>query len=145
MPNTKPLVAVATLCEQILEEKDGVVSAIRVVDTYYVEPPKDLPAGTVAGIPLKLLLSLKSSDLTGPHEVRVVLRAPTGKSTEFHRQQIVLNGGERGEHGANLKIRFAMPANDFGLYCFDVMSGDDVLTSIPLKLILGSPGKAPEK
>jgi hypothetical protein len=45
MPNTKPLVAVATLCEQILGEKDGVVSVIRVVDTYYVEPPKGLPAG----------------------------------------------------------------------------------------------------
>ena len=41
MPNTKPLVAVATLCEQILEEKDGVVSVIRVVDTYHVEPPWD--------------------------------------------------------------------------------------------------------
>jgi hypothetical protein len=50
MPNTKPLVAVATLCEQILEEKDGVVSVIRVVDTYHVEPPKDLPAGKVAVI-----------------------------------------------------------------------------------------------
>jgi hypothetical protein len=96
----------------------------------------------VAGIPLKLLLSLKSGDLTGPHEIRVVLRAPTGKSIEFHRQQIVLNGGE---HGVNLKIRFAMPAKDFGLYWFDVMSGDDVLTGIPLKLVFGSPGKAPEK
>jgi hypothetical protein len=74
MPNTKPLVAVATLCEQILEEKDGVVSVIRVVDTYHVEPPKDLPAGKVAVIALKLLLSLKSGDLTGSHEVRVALR-----------------------------------------------------------------------
>jgi hypothetical protein len=142
MPNTKPLVAVATLCEQILEEKDGVVSAIRVVDTYYVEPPKDLPAGKVAGIPLKMLLSLKSGDLTGSHEIRVVLRAPNGKSIEFHRQQIAFKGEEQ---GVNLKIRFAMPAKDFGLYWFDVMSGDDVLTSIPLKLVLGSPGKTPEK
>jgi hypothetical protein len=142
MPNTKPLVAIATLCEQILEDKDGVVSAIRVVDTYYVEPPKDLPAGKVAGIELKLLLSLKSGDLTGAHEVRLVLRTPAGKSIEFHRQQVVFKGGE---HGVNLKIRFAMPAKDFGLYWFDVMFGDDVLTSIPLKLVLGLPGKTPEK
>jgi hypothetical protein len=138
MPNTKPLVAVATLCEQILEEKDNVLSAVRVVDTYYVDPPPDLPAGKVAGINLKLLLSLKSGDLMGSHEVRLVLRAPTGKSTEFHKQQIVLKGGE---HGVNLKIRFAMPVKEFGLYWFDVLYGDDVLTSIPLKLVPGPPGK----
>jgi hypothetical protein len=50
-----------------------------------------------------------------------------------------------GEHGVNLQIRVAMPAKDSGLYWFDVMSGDEVLTSVPLKLVLGSPETAPEK
>jgi hypothetical protein len=34
-----------------------------------------------------------------------------------------------------------MPVKEFGLYWFDVLYGDDVLTSIPLKLVPGPPGK----
>lgn len=141
MPNTRPLVAMAAVCEQILEEKDNVLSAIRLVDTFYVAPAPELPAGNLAGINLKLLVALKSGDVTGRHELRLVLRTPTGKSTEVHKGPVVFSGGE---HGVNLKIQFAMPVKEFGLFWFDVIVGDDVLTSIPFKLVLGLPTKPAE-
>jgi hypothetical protein len=140
MPNVKPLVSVAAVCEQVLEEKDRVLSAIRLVDTFYVAPPPpDFPAGTTPGIDLKVLVSLKSGDLTGTHDIRLVLRTPSGRLTEVHKAPMVFNGGE---HGVNWTIRFMMPAKEFGLFWFDVMFGDDVLTSVPLKLVLGPPTKS---
>lgn len=137
MPNTKPLVAVAVVCERVLTEADNVFSAIRLVDTFYLPPaPEELPANIPQGVDLTLFISLKSGDLVGAFDMHVTLRTPTGKTAEIHRGPMTLKGGE---HGVNMKVRFAMPATEFGLYWFDVWFEDDVLTSIPFKLVLGLP------
>ena len=47
---------------------------------------------------------------------------------------IVLNGGE---HGFNVNLHFTLAVKEFGLYWFDVMWGEDFLTSMPLKLVQG--------
>ncbi len=70
MPNTKPLVCVACVCEKVLYERDGVLSAIRIVDVLYVPAqnrPSDLSdvALSVPGVSLNILVSLKSGDLKG--------------------------------------------------------------------------------
>lgn len=43
MPERKPYLSAAFFCERVMEEKDGVLSAIRLVDTFTAHT--NLPAG----------------------------------------------------------------------------------------------------
>ena len=44
MPDERPYLAAALMCERVLEEKDRVLSVIRIVDNYFVQAsPEDLP------------------------------------------------------------------------------------------------------
>ena len=133
MPNTRPLVAAATICEKVLQEKDGVLSAIRIVDTFYaVTPQSNLPEDVKAGTQVTALISLKSGDITGSQEVQLVARKPSGEVKEVGKWPVIFKGGE---HGANFTINMMISATDFGLWWFDVIWQGEVLTSIPLKLV----------
>ena len=133
MPNTKPLVSVACMCEKILTEKDGVLSAIRLVDTFFVERPiQPLPENVKAGIQMSALVSLKSGDVTGEQEIKITLRKPSGETKEIGSWKVVLNGGE---HGANFMMNMMMSGTEFGLLWLDVIWQGEVLTSIPIKVV----------
>ena len=145
MPNTKPLVAAACACDKVLVERDNTATLIRIVDTYtFPTPTTAIPPSSRPAVSFTLFISLKSGDLTGQHEVGLLLRQPNGKSPPAQRWPVVLNGGE---HGVNLTVDFtlagepgAMP--EMGLYWFDVLWGTDVLTSIPVRLKLAEPTAA---
>jgi hypothetical protein len=136
MPNTAPLVQVATVCEAALVEQDNVLSAIRMVDTFWLSPPQGAPADVVPSVGLTLLIALKSGDVIGDREIRIVLRRPDGQTTDVWRGMRTFRGGE---HGTNLRIQTAVATRELGLFWFDVMDGESLLTSIPFKLILGPP------
>jgi hypothetical protein len=136
MPNTSPLVQVATVCEVALVEQDNVMSAIRMVDTFWVQPPEGAPPDAEPGINLTLLVALKSGDVAGDREIGVVLRTPSGRLTEIYRGMRTFRGGV---HGTNLRIHTAVQTREFGEFWFDVKDGNNVLTSIPFKLVLGPP------
>jgi hypothetical protein len=135
MQNTKPYVNVACICEKVLQEKDNVLSAIRLVDTYYLQPPPLMPEGITGAVDLSALVLLKSGDVTGKSELGIQIRAPSGRVIELpEKWPVLLNGGE---HGVNFVMKFTMPVREFGLHWFDVVWQGEVLTSFPLKLVLG--------
>lgn len=132
---SKPLVQVACVCEKVLTEPDNVSSLIRIVDTYHLTVPegKKFEDGVVE---LTAYIALKSGDVTGEHTVGLRLVPPDGGETQTHRWPVVFDGGE---HGATLKIAFVLPHPRSGLYWFDVLWGEEVLTKIPVRLkILGA-------
>ena len=141
MANTKPFVAAACFCEQILQEPDGVLSAIRIVDTYVIPP---LPAGVevppdaARGVILvRGLISLKSGDVVGAGKVGLVMHKTTGEAVTLSPEggwPAVLQGGE---HGFNVKLNFGLGVRNFGLIWFDVTWNGEVLTRIPLRLRQG--------
>ena len=141
MSNPKPLVAVACFCENVLEEQDGVVSAIRIVDTYIIPPlPEgiEIPPDAVRGvILLKGLVSFKSGDFVGPGIIHLMMHRTTGEVARLSPPEgfpVELKGGE---HGANLKLQIPLGVKNFGLFWFDVLWGDELLTRIPLRLRQG--------
>lgn len=136
MANKLPFVALACICEKLLQDKDDVLTLVRVVDTYYLQLPEGAPEGVVGGLDLSGVISIKSGDVKGEFEMLVVLRTPDGKTKPITDKPIpvVLNGGE---HGVNIKLSITVAVKEYGLYWFDVMWGNDVLTSIPLKLVQG--------
>jgi|SRR2546428_10834275 len=135
MAKPKPLVQVATICENVLTESDRVASIIRVVDTVYLTAPDGLPAGIEPVVQLKAFISLKSGDVTGEYDIDVVLRSPSGKKAGLPQRWHVSFLGN--EAGANATLNFTMPVTEWGLYWYDVIWEGEVLTSIPLKLVEG--------
>jgi hypothetical protein len=52
MLKPKPHLVAAVLCEKVLQEADGVLSAIRIVDKVIFEVPKGAPSNYVPAIEL---------------------------------------------------------------------------------------------
>jgi hypothetical protein len=97
--DTGPFVNVAAFCERVLQEKDNVLSAIRIVDQINVQAlgdvaPEDLPAGST--IQSTLLVMLKAGDARGPQTIQVVIEDPAGGRREGPEQW-----GSQPNHPAN--------------------------------------------
>ncbi len=139
MINTKPYVAAACFCETVLQEPDGVITAIRIVDTYNIAPPPPraiVPEGApqYGHVLVSGLISLKSGDVIGEGRIGLIMHKTTGEVVTLSPAEgwpAVMKGGE---HGFNIKLRFALGVNNFGLLWFDVTWDGEVLTRIPLRL-----------
>ena len=136
MANTKPLVQIACFCEMVLVERDDVVSAIRIVDTYHVNTDQTgaVPEGVTPVIEVNGLISLKSGDLKGNYRVSLVMENPLGVRTELSPAGgwPVTFDGEA--HGPNIRLKFPLGVRNLGLCWFDVMFENEVLTRMPLRL-----------
>ncbi len=143
MPNKTPYVTAALLCEKILQEKDNVLTAVRIVDQITVQRPSAV-AGLTPAIQMNALVMLKSGDVTGPSEITVKLRSPRGKIMEIpDKYSSLLTGGVQGQ---NLALTFIVEIKDeFGLFWLDVYWNGEVLTSIPFNLVEAPPVEIPAK
>lgn len=135
MPNDKPYVAAACLCDKVVRGDDGVISLTRIIDTFKIIP-QPIPADTTPVIEATLFLALKSGDVRGQSEVVLAARNPAGHAAKEAKFPILLNGGE---HGANLIVTLLFPATPLGLHWIDVKWGGHLLTSVPLKLAEAAP------
>jgi len=141
-----PYVAVAALCDIVLEEKVERLSCIRFMDKLEVtstlsRPPTDeekalLPTGMpVVPYPIRGLLSLKSGGFIGKKIIRIELVPPSGKPiTKREGMQSFPALFEGGEHGVNLVLDFTLHTQEEGLYYFDVFLDDEVITRMPLRI-----------
>jgi len=131
-----PFLTGAFFCEKILQEKDGALTPVRIIDTVILEVVTDTrqSEGLPEGTPIKLrrqlsaLLSFKSGDATGKRAVRIACKSLSIDVT----LPIVLQGGH---HGANLIINMGleMPA---GVHWFSVLLSRKLVTKIPLRAII---------
>ena len=141
MPNTKPFVQAAFICEQLLLEKDDVVSAIRIVDNFQAKIPKNLPEGMPAGFPINIFIRLGSGDIKGPGRISVQSRRPDGTLGGKAETTVEFPGGGR---GIQFKTGFHVLAPQNGLYWFDVYWNDEILTSISAEVtVVEGPSLAP--
>jgi hypothetical protein len=115
-----------------LEEKDGVISAIRLIDKITVVDFPDVPEGQVAAIHTKALVALKSGDVRGPRSIKLILKSPSGKRVELTQTQGLFEGNEHGIQ-ITIDLRFALAGE--GLYWCDVLVEDKVLTRMPLRIV----------
>lgn len=129
-----PYLQVAAFCEQVIEDKTGVLSLIRVVDRITVnaagtEVPEEMPP---FDINWKLVLVLKSGEVRGSHPIKLVLELPSGETKAPLLMTVHLEGGNRGtQMVTDFRPRMEMP----GVYWVNVYFDDDVLTRMPLQVI----------
>ena len=128
-----PFIQAATLCEQVIEDKTGVLSLIRVIDTIthtvaQPDPPIDMPPVTY---PMKMVIMLKSGRARGRHELKITPELPSGEFKHSITQSIQLEGEERGTNNIiNLIFNFTME----GLYWFNIYLDDSLLSRIPMRI-----------
>jgi hypothetical protein len=129
----------ALFCEKMLQERDGVFSLIRVVDTITQgatgpEPPKEMPPFITQGI--NLVIGLRAGDAKGRFGVKVRPEAPSGQQLAAFEQTVHLKPGPE---GVSIVAPLVFPVNEEGVYWFDVfLTGPDQpdrpLTRIPLEV-----------
>lgn len=130
-----PYVNAAFICERLLQEQDGVKSAIRIVDRFnrsiHVtsgEPPEKMPP---LSVDLWLLLKLKSGSCKGKKDIRITFLAPGGGVLGSHSGSVVFGGDNR---GVDVQVRLQMDLGEEGVYWFDVLLDEWLLTRVPLEI-----------
>jgi hypothetical protein len=129
-----PFVRVASFCERILEERDGVWSIVRMIDRFTrraIGPgtPEEMEPFLVE---LTLALHLDPGEARGGHEVRLLAEAPSGLSRELVATSVSFEGEER---GVRLNIPGQMTVGSPGLYWFHVLFDGQPLTKVPLRIL----------
>jgi len=129
-----PYVQVAALCERVLQEKDGVLSLIRMIDRITISiggssPPEEMPPGSVN---VNVVVALKSGFVRGRHNLRIVPSSPLGKKITELSAGVLLEGDDR---GVNVVMNLQMQVKEEGLYWFEVLLEDQLLTRIPLRIV----------
>lgn len=131
---TGPYLAIAVLCERIMQEADGVISLIRVVDriTHTVtdpDPPESMPPTVFQ---LTAVIAMRSGAARGRYTVTLRTENPSGVQLPSLEMPVHFEGEER---GANLAVNVALQADQEGLYWIDVLFEEDLMTRIPLRVI----------
>lgn len=128
-----PYVQMAGLCENVIEDKTGALSLIRIIDTIThtaagPDAPTEMPP---VPYPMKMVIMLKSGRARGRHELKIVPELPSGEFKPPLERSIHLEGEERGFNNViNMVFTFTME----GLYWFNVYLDESLLTRIPLRI-----------
>lgn len=130
-----PFLLAALLCEKVLQEQDGVKSAIRIIDrvTHTVVGPNPPSEMDPFDYDAALLLRLKSGSARGLHTLGIRLVKPSGESPTPMTQSVIFEGEEdRGvDVVVNLRIRF----DQSGIYWFQISLNNVRLTQVPLRVV----------
>ena len=128
-----PYIQVAAFCDRVLQEGDGVLSLIRVVDviTHTVAgqgTPEEMPPVTY---PLNLVLTLKAGRARGRHELTITPELPSGEALPPVTASVRFEGEGR---GTNVISKIQMEFRFEGLYWFNIRLDNRILTRLPLEV-----------
>lgn len=129
-----PYLIAALLCEKILQEKDETVSIIRMVDRVTLTTQAALSPETLPPIALNLnaFISFKSGSARGRHTVKLRIETPSGLKLPEQLLPVLFEGEDR---GVNLILGINIVVDQEGVYWFDVLLEDVLLTRIPLRIL----------
>jgi hypothetical protein len=134
-----PYLSAALLCEKLLIEKDGVTSAIRIIDRVTrtavgANPPEQMDPFDYY---LTLVVTLKAGWAHGSYPLRIALMSPQKGSRDILKQTVFFEGGE--DRGVNVVGQMGIKLEVEGIYWFEVFLGEKsaekLLTRIPLRVI----------
>jgi len=130
-----PHITAALVCDRVLEEKDGTLTAVRIIDrvTFLVGPDGELVA---PAHPITFLISLKSDAARGSFTLELHREKPSGEAALVLSAPVHLEGEER---GVNLVLNAGFEPDQAGLYWYDVYFEGERLTRMPLRAIYQPP------
>jgi hypothetical protein len=127
-----PSLRIAALCERVLEEKDGALSLIRLIDRLVItvegtNVPRELPPGQV---PVTAVMSWING--LGNYEAKIYVDFPDGSSFESMTVPFFLDSLDKIQ---NVIVRLVIPVKRPGVYWFNFMLGDEIKSRLPLRVI----------
>jgi hypothetical protein len=137
-----PWLSMAVFCEKVLEDKDGVLSAIRIVDRFFLTASGPAAPEKMPPTPFQFsaLLAFKSGFARGSYTVRLRPRTPSNVPLPEQSVPILLEGEDR---GAYVHMQLNMTIKEDGLYWFDVSLGESLVTRMPLRVVYQRLGTRP--
>ena len=129
-----PYLVMALICEKVLQEQDGVKSAIRMVDriTHSVAGPDVAENMPPFGVNFQLLIRMKSGKKPGKHQIGVTLFDPRKKELGSITQTINLDQGAN--RGIDILIPLKMRIEQEGVFWFEIWCDDFLMTKTPLEV-----------
>ncbi len=129
-----PYLVTAIICEKVLQEQDGVKSAIRIVDriTHSVAGPDVPEKMPTVGINFQLLIKMKSGKSPGKHHIKVTLVDPRKKELGSVTQTINMEQGE--SRGMDILLPINMKIEQEGVFWFEIWCDDFLMTKTPLEI-----------
>ncbi len=126
-----PFIQAALICEKVLQEQDGAMSAIRIIDRiFFVAGEDGQPLNPRT--PIMFLICLKSGEARANLPVEVRLEKPSGEQSQILQAHMLFEGEER---GGNIVINAMFEADQQGLYWFDVLLDGTRITRMPLRAV----------
>jgi hypothetical protein len=127
----RPYVQVAAIVQSPIQENSGFLSLIRLIDRLPVagitEEMQPQPLNQLA-----MVVVLKSGAMKGKYNIKIVPETPSGKRLPPIQLSVLFEGEERGVAAI---FPVGIVAEEEGLYWFDVMLEQDLLTRIPLRVM----------
>lgn len=138
--DTGPYVQAALFCERALQESDGVLSLMRIVDQINVQgqgpdAPTSFPEGTAVPLQTTFVVMLKPGEARGTQSLRVDLEAPDGTRQTLTETSLSFTGGPN--NGQNMLLNLNMGIDKMGLYWADVFVNGRLVTRVPLQITYG--------
>lgn len=131
-PRYGPYIAAAFFCEKILTERDGVISAIRIIDrlTFNIQPGS---GSSPKPYSFNLFISLKTGERPGVTKIRIEGRKPNPPHLPNVEKTIHLD--QAASSGANLHIGITVDFDQPGVWWFWVYVNEHERTRVPLEVI----------
>lgn len=129
-----PWLQAAVFCEKILQERDGVMSLIRIVDRFTItasgpDAPERMPK---ANLQFHGALMFKSGFARGSFTASLAIRTPSGRVMQEASLPMLLEGHDR---GVQLNFNMNLVLEEDGLYWVDVSVGNRLMTRMPLRVV----------
>ena len=135
----EPYLKFGLLCERVLEEKDGVLTFVRVVDRFTLTAKgRGLPA-KLPPMPLNVTAAMGWWGGLGKHVAQINIVTPTGtwQSPEFN---IFLDSLERGQ---NVVASIALQVSQEGLDWAEFLLNGRVKSRMPFRIFVERVDEAP--
>ena len=130
-----PYLSAAFLCERVLNEQDGVKSAIRIVDRVNrqavgPEPPADMEPFDYQ---VTLFIRFKSGRIRGTRTIEAELVKPSGESKPVMRAPVLFEGED--DRGIDLVAVIGIRFEITGVYWFNISLDGIRVSRIPFRVV----------
>jgi hypothetical protein len=121
----------ALICDQILEEADGVLSAIRIVDRFELTGQAPPEGWTLQ---FHLLVMVLAEAGVAATTIAITVIEPGGAS--MARQSMAIELPQEPITGANLRVLMRLSVKSEGLYWLRIDADDTLLARVPLRVAI---------
>lgn len=137
-----PYLTAALICERVLQEKDGSLSVIRIVDRAEakIHVQGDAPieqmqqAGMNPTLQLMMLVGIKSGSFKGKGLITIEAEKPSGEKTpNIATLELDFTGGDQGQ---NIIVNLQVQLKEQGLHWLNIQFNGSLLTRVPFTLAL---------